>query len=43
MQGSYENKDKFDAFCGYPKHMPHYKSSFCEVVKVDMSKMNESI
>ncbi len=31
-----------EEFCAYPKQDVHHKSSFCEAVKVDMSKMNES-
>ncbi len=40
FQGTHTYND--DKFCAYPKRDVHHKSSFCEAVKVDMSKMNES-
>jgi hypothetical protein len=42
LSGSYEDKDEFDVWCEGPRLMPHYKSSFCDAVKVDISKTNES-
>ncbi len=29
-------------FCAYPKQDVHHESSFCEAVKVNMSKINDS-
>jgi hypothetical protein len=40
FQGTHTYND--DKFCAYPKQDVHHKSSFCEAVKVVMSKMNES-
>ncbi len=42
FEGTHTFNDDDDKFCVQPKQVVHHKSSFCEAVKVDMSKMNES-